>query len=335
MHFVIRIYAIFVFLWFMTNIFLQDAWWPLVVLDKFAEYFLVAAVPLLVLSLVLNSRVLKKRSTILLALIPVVVAGYFYAPLLKPNFISGKPPSLPDFSIATYNIWNHNTNLPGAVKITNATNADVVAIQELTDVQQAEFIERMSVIYPHYYVSQPVYGGTTALFSKFELENIQELDFDIDRPAILADIRVGGSVLTVVSAHLNPSFWAYHDRPLLEIPKNYHQYIKDQNTQAQMIIDAVKLRKDSAAAFLACDCNSQETASTNKLLRTYFKDTLREIGFQLGRRPVNGRLKYELDLSHIDYIWFAGNVTPRAIYRARESAGSDHAPVMAEFAALE
>lgn len=324
MNFVIRLYTIFVSLWFVTNLFFQDTWWLLVVLDKFAEYFLVAAVPIFIFSLAS-----KKIVTILSAAVPIVVAGYFYIPLLNPK-IAVTQPALQRLSVATYNIWNHNTDLEGVVELVNAADADVIAIQELTDVQQAEFAERMLVTYPYYYISQQVYGGTTAMFSKLELTNIQELDFSIDRPAILADVHYGDVVLTVVSAHLNPSFWAYHDKPLLEIPQNYHQYIKDQNMQAQTIIDAVKLRTESHATFLACDCNSQETASTNKLLRTYFEDAFRATGFQMGE-PELEQFKFERDLSHIDYVWFVGNISPHAVYKAVESAGSDHAPVVATF----
>jgi len=137
-------------------------------------------------------------------------------------------------------------------------------------------------------------------------------------------------VISVVSAHLNPSFWAYHQKPLMEIPKNYHQYIKDQNTQARMIIDVIKTRSDSKAFFLACDCNSQETASTNRLLASYFTETFRSVGWQLGN-PDDSHLAYERNLKHIDYVWYAGGVEPLAVYRAKESVNSDHQPVYADF----
>ena len=325
MNWIIRSYALFVCLWFVTYLFFQDAWWLLVVLDKFAEYFVLASVPLFLLSLIT-----RKTLTIMLALCALLVCGYFYAPLLVPKNNMLANPAVTPLRVATYNIWNHSTDLQRVASLAMASQADIIAVQELTDEQRATFVELMSVAYPHYYVSQPIYGGTTALFSKLALNNIQELDFNIDRPAVLADVNYEGVVVTVVSAHLNPSFWAYHDQPLLDIPGNYHQYIKDQNTQARRIIDAVKARVSSSAAIVACDCNSQETASTNRLLKTYFKDAFRSVGFQLGE-PIESNLKYERKLTHIDYVWFVGDLSPSAVYRARASAGSDHAPVMADF----
>lgn len=325
LNFIIRLYGLFVSLWFVANQFFQDAWWPFVVLDKFAEYFLVASVPILLISLFT-----KKKLTMVLAVLPVLVTGYFYMPLLKPAGDAVAVEANDTLRIATYNIWNHNKDLAGVVELLRTTNADVVAVQEITDVQQEEFVERMSALYPHYLVSEQVYGGTTALFSKLDLYNVQELNFNIDRPAVIAEVKKNGSAVAVVSAHLNPSFWAYHDQPLLEIPRNYHRYIKDQNTQASMIIDALSARDGLSGAVLACDCNSQETASTNRLLSTYFKDAFRFIGLQLGEAPEAG-LQYERKLSHIDYVWFAGDIKPVSIFRAKSGAGSDHAPVMADF----
>lgn len=337
----ISTYAIFVLLWFIHNRLFQDTWWGIVVLDKFAEYFLVASIPVFLLSLVS-----RHTFTVFLALLPVVITGYFYMPLLSPlsanapgnvsGNISGDgsasvtSESSDRFRVMTYNIWNHNKDLQAVSDIIQSLDADVVALQEITEDQRSMVVSELSPIYPYFHISKPILGGTTALFSRHPLHNITELDFDIDRPAVIADMDWAGTRVTVVSAHLNPSFWAYYQQPWQRIPGNYHQYIKDQNQQADMIIDALKLRNESKAKFLACDCNSQETASTNKLLRSYFKDAFRTHGLQLGS-PKNTELKFERKLNHIDYVWFKGVLEPVAIYRSKTSAGSDHEPVVADF----
>lgn len=318
-------YAVFVLLWFTANQLFQDSWWGIVILDKFAEYFLVAAVPIFLLSLLSRHTI-----TVLLAVLPVAIAGYFYAPLIS-NFSKH---TIIDRSerlrVTTYNIWNHNKELYAVDNIIKSIDSDVIALQEITEDQRLVVMNYLNSRYPYSHISKPILGGTTALFSRYSLENIIELDFGIDRPAIVADMQWQGVRVTVVSAHLNPSFWAYYQQPWYRIPGNYHQYIKDQNQQAAMIIEEVKTRTESAAVFLACDCNSQETASTNKLLRSYFKETFRSLGLQLGS-PTNEALEFERKLNHIDYVWFAGSVEPAALYRAKESAGSDHQPVIADF----
>jgi len=318
-------YVIFVSIWFLGNQFFQDTWWGIVVLDKFAEYFLLAAVPVFVLS-----ALARQLPTLLIAVIPVLVCGYFYLPFFTKLPATATTSRAEHFRVATYNIWNHNKSITTVAEIIRSSDSDVIAIQEVTEAQRTDLIDAVSQHYAYYYVSKPIYGGTTALFSRYPLENVLELDFQIDRPAIVADLVWNGHRTTVVSAHLNPSFWSYHEQPWQKIPGNFHQYIKDQNKQASMIIDELNNRADSVAAFLACDCNSQETASTNKLLASYFKDTLRAVGLQLGS-PSDSSFAYERNLGHIDYVWFNGLASPIAIYRAKETAGSDHNPVIADF----
>jgi len=322
---IIKTYCVLTILWFLSNRFLQDSWWGLVVLDKFAEYFLFASVPVLLLSLFS-----RNKTTILSATVPVMVCAFFYLPFFLKMTVPDAAEDTSYFRMATFNIWNHNKDIEAVVALINSAQSDVIALQEITDVQQSELTERLSRTYPYYHVSKQVYGGTTALFSRHKLFNLVELDINIDRPAILADLDWHGTNISVASAHLNPSFWAYHQQPWKQIPGNYHQYIKDQNAQANMIIDAFKNRTGSQAFFLGCDCNSQETASTNRLLSTFFKDTFRSIGWQRGY-PANQSLSYEHNLMHIDYVWYAGHVIPNGIYRTKDSVGSDHQQVLADF----
>ena len=311
-------------IWFLANRFIQDTWWGLVILDKFAEYFVLPAV---LLPLILLFA--RKKRMLFSCVIPVLICAYFYAPFF---FTVSSPESLPPgtgLRVATFNIWNHNTAFTELAEIIRNSNTDVIALQEVTEVQREPLTDLISSTHPYYYISKPVYGGTTALFSRYKLDNIEEIDVDIDRPSIIADFLWNGSTITVISAHLNPSFWAYSNQPLLQIPGNYLQYIKDQNSQATAIIDEMNNRA-SAATFLACDCNSQETASTNRLLRKHFQDTFRSLGWQSGTTD-SPHLSYERKLSHIDYIWFTGMAKPNAIFRSVESAGSDHDLLVAEY----
>jgi len=99
----VLVYALFVLLWFVANRLVQDIAWPLAVLDKFAEYFLAASIPVFLLALM--SFNLK---TVIAGLIPVLITGYFYLPLLIPNKNSHNTDSSQALRIATFNIWNHN-----------------------------------------------------------------------------------------------------------------------------------------------------------------------------------------------------------------------------------
>ena len=322
-----HLYCAFVVLWFLSNLFIQDVATPLVVLDKFAWFFLIAAIPVFVLSLFSRSWL-----SMVISVAPLLIAGYFYAALILPSGYASSPkPDASAIRIGTFNLWNHNQDYEAISHLVQNIHVDVLAIQELTEAQKQDVVVRLSKTHPYYFVSEPTYGGTTALFSKLNLLNIEALDFGIDRPAILADVEFDEQIITVVSAHLNPSYWAYANQPLRKIPSRFHQYIKDQNAQASMIIEAVQQREYSQASVLACDCNTQETASTNKLLRSYFNEALRTMGRRWFLEPENKFMNFEQNLRHIDYIWFEGDVQLSGVYRAKHSAGSDHQPIVAEF----
>jgi len=76
---VVRTYGLFVFAWFIVNRLYQDSFWLFVVLDKFAEYFLVLSVPVLILAFFT-----RKALTVGSALLALTVTAFFYMPLLKP-----------------------------------------------------------------------------------------------------------------------------------------------------------------------------------------------------------------------------------------------------------
>jgi len=322
-------YALFILTWFNTNRLIQDTWWPLVLLDMFAEYFLLSAAAVFLASL------LSKRLLIVtIASIPLLLQLYFYAsfffPITSPTLLEENQ----RFRVATFNIWNHSVDLAQIVEVIKTTQADVIALQEITEVQRAQILAGLQHDFPHHHISQEIFGGTTALFSKHPLVNIKELDIQVDRPAIVADLLWGETRLTVVSAHLNPSFWARWRQPWHKVPGNYHQYIKDQGAQVESILTELDQRSESgtgaSATFLACDCNSQETASTNRRLRRTLQEALQTAGWQLGETG-DQNLRFERDISHIDYVWFSGHATLNAVYRGSVASDSDHDPVIADF----
>ena len=322
---IVLIYAVFVTVWFFFNRFMQDAWWGLTVLDKFAEYFLLPACAICLLS-----AFSRKISTTIFSLVPALISIFFYWSFFVPIKPGVEVQEIDRFRVATYNIWNQNDDIGNVISAINNTYSDVIALQEITEEHRLPLIDGLISTYPHYHISKPVYGGTTALFSRHPLSDIYEHDVQIDRPSIIANVSWYDKQITIVSAHLNPSFWAYWQQPWHKIPGNYQQYIKDQNMQVSSVIETIELRPDTDATILACDCNSQETASTNRLLSGQFNDVLKSVGWQIGDTG-SENLRFERKLTHIDYIWYSGAIVPKSIYRGNQTAGSDHEPVIADF----
>ena len=323
--YVLIAYTSFVAIWFIVNRLAQDSWWGWVVLDKFAEYFLWPSIAVFLLACFS-----RKNVTVAFALPPLLICLYFYLPFFFTITVPEHAHNGSELRVGTFNIWNHNENLDAAVDVIQHAEVDVVALQEITEEKREKLAQMLRSTHPYYHISKDVFGGTTALFSRLQLTDVKEIDVNVDRPAIVADIYWNKKKITILSAHLNPSFWAYWRQPWRKVPGNYLRYIQDQRVQAQAIVDTLGTRNDSAATVLACDCNSQETASTNRLLRRYFQDAFRSLGWQLGAGAPAG-MKFERKLSHIDYIWYAGSIKPNALYRSTRVTGSDHDLLIAEF----
>lgn len=163
----------------------------------------------------------RKKQTILVSFLPLLIFAFFYAPFLRPVSATAIAGTDNRFRVATYNIWNHNKDIAQVVEVINEMSADVIALQEITDDQRTQLVSGLAKTYPYNHISKPVYGGTTSIFSRLPLSNVIEIDIQIDRPSIVADLVWNEKVVTVVSAHLNPSFWAYWRQPRREIPGNY------------------------------------------------------------------------------------------------------------------
>ena len=132
----LQIYSLLVALWFLCNRLLQDSWWGLVVLDKFAEYFLFASIPVFLLSLLFRNKL-----TIHAAVLPLAACAFFCLPF----FFKIQSPKIPTESdylrVGTFNLWNHNKDIEGVVELLNNGNADVISVQEITQVQRPELVE--------------------------------------------------------------------------------------------------------------------------------------------------------------------------------------------------
>ena len=319
---IIKIYFLLIVLWFGMYLLEHIQWWPFVLLDYIGYFFFWPAIPILLVALFL-----KNIRYAGMAIVPILIFTFFFHPFLPPRTIQNYEKA--HLRVLTYNIWNQNREIDRIASVIEQIDADLIGIQELKQAIRSELIDRLSNKYPYYYVSTPTRGGTTALFSKSLLTSITELDFGVDRPAIIGETTVNGRDITIISAHFNAIYYAFHNRPIRDIPRAIEQYIVDQNKQAKLLIDFLQ-KHGSSAIVLACDCNSHATASTHRILQTFFTDAAAHIGWALGSTPVKNAI-YERDLNRVDYIWYSGALTPAGVYRMIDSGGSDHLPVFGDF----
>ena len=168
------------------------------------------------------------------------------------------------------------------------------------------------------------------MFSRHPFTATTELDFGVQRPTIITKLTLAGEEVVFVSAHFNPTYYALKQTPKPQRTQAIQQYILDQNSEAAQLITHLQTNHPDSIVVVGCDCNSYTTSSTNPILDSYLTDPVHTLGIPLNQSAPEGT-SHEIRPRRIDYLWYRGDVKPIGIYRVKETAGSDHNPILAEF----
>ncbi|MCI0394067.1 MAG: endonuclease/exonuclease/phosphatase family protein [Chloroflexi bacterium] len=280
----------------------------------------------LALGLAVRSR---QKKVVVLALAPLLIFARLYGAYFVPR--PARPADPPDLRVMSYNVLFANNDVEAVVQIVERYRPDLLALQEVRPRMMSELSERLADSYPYamageYQRYQERYG-TTAAFSRYPLLARQVLDLGAERQAIVLRVIAGEHEVVFIAAHL----LAYNMQfvPLGEWPQAANQRVQDQNEQAQRIL-AEGQREPADVFILACDCNSQETASSYLILAEYLTNTARSAGWRWSQAPPAGAGR-DHNLLHIDYIFYRGPVTATGVYTVDNKGGSDHRAVVADF----
>jgi len=314
------VYSGFIVLWFLLWQLFGDANWWLVLLNRVAVYLFV---PLLFL---IAGLLLVRRARLLLPLFfPVLIFVFLYHPYLIP-----KPAKFVDESAAlkvmTYNMLFSNTEYDAVAKVVLTHQPDLVAMQEVQPGMMEALIDRLQAVYPYFLMGTRNDFGTTAIFSRHPLIDTQILDVQSDRPAVIVKTIINDREVTFAALHLLAYnlWWT----SLKDIPATVMERTRNQNQQADRLLQEIK--NDQGIVIIGCDCNSYETSSSYRLLDGGLKNASREVGLTFPFGSLSGA-RQDVSLNHIDYIWYAGDIGPRRVYKILDGGGSDHLPVLAIF----
>jgi endonuclease/exonuclease/phosphatase (EEP) superfamily protein YafD len=81
---------------------------------------------------------------------------------------------------------------------------------------------------------------------------------------------------------------------------------------------------------IGCDCNTKETSSSYRLLDESFDAASYQVGWRFPGMELAGA-RQDVNIQHIDFIWYRGALQPLVAYELNDNAGSDHQPVLALF----
>jgi vancomycin resistance protein VanJ len=317
----IYIYTALIGLWFVLWLVLGDRTWWLTLLHRVVPYLFL---PVLLYAVVLAAS--HRLRFGLPLLLPCFLFLILYHPYVFPKFPGTDAHGTAELRVMTFNVLYHNLNYDEIAEIILTYRPDLVALQEVQPEMMTALQERLKTPYGFSMMGARNEFGTTAVFSRHPFTRVQILDLAFDRPAVVVNTSVAGKPITFVAAHLTAYglWWA----GLKNIPRVVMEKTAYQNHQAQILLD--RIEHQPGIVILGCDCNSKETSSSYRLLDKSLDNAAHEIGWLLSPNEFLG-VKRDLDLQHIDYVWYQGELQPVGVYTIEESGGSDHLPVIATF----
>jgi endonuclease/exonuclease/phosphatase (EEP) superfamily protein YafD len=314
------IYAILILAWFVSWLTVGDANWRLILLNRIVPYLFIP-VPLF-----LVWGIYTRRSKSVIALfVPCLIFVWIYHPYLFPKIFPSSQ-SNSQLNVMTYNVLFSNLDYDGVANVILTYQPDLVALQEVKIEMMDALEDRLARDYSYSLMGMKNDFGTTAVFSKYPFTDAYTLDLQADRPATVVKVNVNGQNVTFVAVHLLAYnlWWT----KLKDIPAVVLQRTTDQNRQVEILLD--ELEEEDGIVIVGCDCNSYETSSSYLILRQSMHSAAQDMGWLLGKAElVNTR--QDIDLQHIDFIWYREPLIPIGVYKILDSGGSDHLPVLANF----
>ncbi|MEZ4681211.1 MAG: endonuclease/exonuclease/phosphatase family protein [Caldilineaceae bacterium] len=320
-------------LWIHLNRTVGDGVWWLALLNYGAPYLFLPALPLGIATAFIPLR--RRRFNILFTLgVPALFFLLLYWPYVLPQRpATAIEPTHPTLTVMTYNVLYSNEDIDSIASVIQTHQPDLIALQEVQPTTMAALQQRLQANYPHTFYAEPHPYGTTAILSRYPFSDTQILELEADRTAALVTVTVQGQPITFVSAHL----LAFGLRwvPWQEWPRVINERITARNHQAEILVHT--LTRLDHPVILGCDCNSKVATEAYHILNSYLQNSVRQVGWWLGQRAEGTYA--DRNLQHTDYIFYrengrAGETTlqPIRAYKMTNTGGSDHAPLVVEFA---
>jgi endonuclease/exonuclease/phosphatase (EEP) superfamily protein YafD len=301
-------------------------WQPI---EAFSSFLPVGLLPALVLGpLSLWRRRWRLAASVLAA--SVAFVAWYGASFVPRGFSS--PPAAPDLRFMTYNLHGEQTELEPMLALIRTSNADVVALQELSPQMAQALDARLAVDYPyralHPAGDNPVVGQGVLSRFPIQADDYWRISLGHQRVAL----AIPGLPLVVYNTHPVHSF-RWREGELFD--STMHQ------TEVSVVL--ARAEQDSGPTIIAGDFNMSDQSSDYGRISERFRDAYRESGWGLGftfpdfshanAMTVNAPVLSLLvrPLARIDYVFHSADLVARSAHVLAESGGSDHRPVLVEF----
>lgn len=233
--------------------------------------------------------------------------------------------------VATFNHLYRNIKVDQIIAAIRSQQADVVALQELTDHVAEAAQKELIAEYPYQFLAadrRNDYG--LGILSKYPFrETTREPDFTGQRVVLDVD----GKVITLVNVHLPaPKFTVRHFNLFGPRPMITSYYTAQRSREEPGLVRAID--SITGPLIILGDFNTSDREPFYKVLDQRLHDAYREtawgFGYSFPNKVGPNQLPIPIPVVRIDYVWSRDGVLPASAWVDCESAGSDHCIVGAE-----
>ncbi len=313
----VNLYLALIPLYLVLKVIVGDRFWPVSVAGYVLHWLLLPSFILLPL-FIWKKRWL--RAVILGG--NVITFMWLFGALFLPN--PSAPINSHSIVVMTYNAPWHVVSLEDFSNVLRSSEADIIALQELSFDQAALIEDQFSDLYPYQALHGDHGPSGMGILSKYpivneELFNLQSDNVTHLRVTLFIDIPGKKPVnIEIINTHLPPP--------------NLKKGVD--NRVSQEIIMLVEKLPDGKAGILLGDFNQADQNDNYKILANAgLKDAFREAGWGFGGTWPGSGLGFIKNLIRIDFIWHTDHFQAVRSW-VGAGAGSDHSSLFTELVLL-
>ena len=300
-----------------------DGIWWLALSNVFALYLFAPLLLIAPAALLLRSRWLRRAASIMLVAFLALFGQRFIPPLERPT--EGAR-----LRVMTINQLYSNQRVADLIAAIRAQDADIVAIQELSEPVAEATSRQLRDAYPHQFLTPGAEDYGLGILSRYPLRMAARTRGFVGLRMI---VDVDGAAITLINVHLNaPQVTTRRLRQFRPV-----KVVLDYDTSQRAGDFPSLLREIDAVAgplVVMGDFNTSDREPPYAELAGRLHDAYRETAWGFGFTfPDNrriARLTVPFPLVRIDYVWSRGGLAPVAARVACDSGGSDHCAVVAD-----
>jgi len=306
---VFSIIGLFVILIFLLRWLSGDTFLVVRLSNYFMAWLGFTLIPMLILMVLYNRAYVAA-----ILLVGLILIGHSYSPLFF-NCKSATSANGRSIKIMSYNIWRENNNMIAVAEMIGRVKPDILLLQELKQYHCNSLIQKLKKIY-HNNEIQVAYAPhlKQAIMSCYPIQN-NEVLFQKGR-AQKALIKTPYGLITVINIHNYKRGW-------------FHRH---QQMEALLVDNIIP---EKGPIILGGDFNTNDQSQTYRFISQFLDNAHWEAGCGFGftypsRSIFNGKIQNPAVI-RIDHIFYSDHFIPTSAVTLKESRGSDHLPVLAEF----